>query len=243
MDNIIFNLQLSIFNEYYNLQTFENGDIENLMKIENGKFLLSVIIFVMFIVIEGIDGAGCETQAKNLQKILKEKNKPFFFVKYPDYERNIGKLIKDFLYQNKHLTAEQQLLLYSLQFLMDKQWIAQKRKEGIVIADRYFTTALCFQTLEGISLEKELRFAEDFGLEKPDAVFYLNVPPDIAITRKSGENKEKNRREKDFEFIRKTYKQYEQLVKEQVWTKWINIDGSKDIETVTNDIYNKLNSL
>lgn len=194
----------------------------------------------MFIVIEGIDGAGCETQAKNLQKILKENNKPFFFIKYPNYEKNIGKLIKEFLYQNKNLTAEQQFLLYSLQFLMDKQWINEKRKEGIVIADRYFTTALCFQTLEGVPLEKELRFAEDFGLEKPDLVFYLNVPPDIAITRKSGENKEKNRREKDFEFIKRTYKQYEELVKNQVWTKWININGKKDIESITQDVYNKI---
>lgn len=194
----------------------------------------------MFIVIEGIDGAGCETQAKNLQRILKEKNEPVSFIKYPDYEKNIGKLIKEFLYQNKQLTPEQQFLLYSLQFLMDKQWISEKRKTGIVVADRYFTSALCFQTLEGVTLEKELRFAEDFGLEKPDLVFYLNVPPDIAITRKSGEDKEKNRREKDFEFIRKTYKQYEELVKNQVWTKWINIDGKKDIESITKDIYNKL---
>jgi len=194
----------------------------------------------MFIVIEGIDGAGCETQAKNLQKILKEKNEPVSFIKYPDYEKNIGKLIKEFLYQNKNLTAEQQFLLYSLQFLMDKQWISEKRKTETVIADRYFTSALCFQTLEGVALEKELRFAEDFGLEKPDLVFYLNVPPDIAITRKSGEDKEKNRREKDFEFIRKTYKQYEELVKNQIWTKWINIDGKKDIESITKDIYNTL---
>ena len=29
----------------------------------------------MFIVIEGIDGAGCETQGKNLIKLLKESNK------------------------------------------------------------------------------------------------------------------------------------------------------------------------
>lgn len=196
----------------------------------------------MFIVIEGIDGAGCETQAKNLIKLLQNNDKVASLIKYPDYERNVGKLIRDFLYQNKNLSAEQQFLLYSLQFLMDKKIIAEKRKKEIVIADRYFTTALCYQTLEGLELNKALRFASDFKIEKPDLVFYLNVCSDIAIQRKSGEDKEKNRREKDFEFIKKTYKQYEKLIKEQVWTRWINIDGEKGVEEITKDIYNKIRS-
>ena len=194
----------------------------------------------MFYVIEGIDGAGCETQGKNLVKLLNANKKTASLIKYPDYERNVGKLIKDFLYQNKNLSGEQQFLLYSLQFLMDKEIIVEKRKNGILIADRYFTTTLCYQTLEGIRLEKALNFASDFGIEKPDLVFYIKVDPDIAIKRKFGEQKEKNRREKDFDFIRKTYTQYESLVKNQVWTKWVEIDGNKGIEEITKNIYNKL---
>ncbi|HEX7543015.1 MAG TPA: dTMP kinase [Patescibacteria group bacterium] len=198
----------------------------------------------MFIVIEGIDGAGCETQGKNLLKMCTEQACLFpTLIKYPDYERNVGKLIKDFLYQNKNLSAEQQFLLYSLQFLMDKEMIAEKRKDGILIADRYFTTTLCYQTLEGIRLEKALNFAEDFGIEKPDLVFYVKVDPDIAIQRKHGEDKEKNFREKDFDFIRKTHKQYDYLVKNQVWTKWMTIDGNKGIEETTKNIYNKIINL
>ncbi len=200
-----------------------------------------MIIMLMFYVIEGIDGAGCETQGKNLVKMFKgQTSLSPTLIKYPDYERNVGKLIKDFLYQNKNLSGKQQFLLYSLQFLMDKEMIAEKRKNGILIADRYFTTTLCYQTLEGIKLEKALSFAEDFGIEKPDLVFYIKVDPDIAIKRKFGEQKEKNRREKDFDFIRKTYTQYESLVKNQVWTKWVEIDGNKGIEEITKNIYNKL---
>jgi len=194
----------------------------------------------MLIIIEGIDGAGCETQAKNLIKLLTEANKKAFWVKYPDYEKNSGRMIKEFLYQNKDLTAEQQFLLYTMQFIFDSKWIAEKRKEGIVVADRYFTTTLCYQTLEGIKLETALKYADDFKIEKPDLVFYLDVDPDTAIQRKSGENKEKNRREKDFAFIRKTYSQYDKLIKDQVWTKWVKIDGTKTIDEITKDIYNKI---
>lgn len=194
----------------------------------------------MFIVIEGIDGAGCETQAKNLFQLFKKNRRSLYFFKYPDYRGNIGQIIKEFLYQNKNLSAEQQFLLYSIQFLMDKEKIAQGRKKGIVIADRYFTTTLCYQTLEGIKLKKALRFAKDFKIEKPDLVFYLNVRPEIAWKRKHGEKKEKNRREKDFQFLKKTYHQYAYLVKHQVWTKWIEIDGEREIDEVTKEIYDKI---
>jgi dTMP kinase len=192
----------------------------------------------MFIAIEGIDGAGCETQAKNLQLYLKKANLSVSLVKYPNYQENVGQFIQEFLYQNKNLSAPVQFLLYTLQFILDKEKIKQKRQHQILIADRYFTTTLCFQTLEGIKLKTALNFARDFQIEKPDLVFYLDVKPKIAIERKFKEPKEKNRREKDVIFIKKTYAQYQKLIKQQVWTKWIKINGEKDIESVTQQIYN-----
>jgi len=199
----------------------------------------------MFIVIEGIDGAGCETQGKNLLKMLEGRNNPSptSLIKYPDYDRNVGKIIRDFLYENKGLTPKQQFLLYTMQFVMDKKMIEERRKNEILIADRYFSTTLCYQTLEGIDIKMALDFAKNFEIEVPDAIFYLNVDPDIAIKRKHGEDKEKNFREKDFDFIRKTAEQYKILVEKQVWGKWINIDGNKGIEEITKNIYDKLLSI
>lgn len=194
----------------------------------------------MFIVIEGIDGAGCETQGKNLIKTLQESGKKVSLIKYPDYERNVGKIIRDFLYENKGLTAQQQFLLYTMQFVMDKKMIADRRENEILIADRYFSTTLCYQTLEGIDIKMAVDFAKNFQIEVPDAIFYLNVDPDIAIKRKHGEDKEKNFREKDFDFIRKTATQYKMLVEKQVWGKWVNIDGNKGIEEITQNIYNEV---
>lgn len=194
----------------------------------------------MFIVIEGIDGAGCETQAVNLQKWLKKAGQPFSFIKYPNYKANVGKFIHDFLYKNHNLDAQMQFLLYSMQFIFDTAHIQKERKNKILIADRYFSTALCFQTLEGIVLDKAVRFAQDFHIEKPDAIYYIDVSPDTAIKRKHGEQKEKNRREKDFAFIRKTYKQYKMLMEKQVWTKWVRIDGEKNIDEVTKSLYEEI---
>jgi len=198
----------------------------------------------MFIVIEGIDGAGCETQATALIDQLTKTDKKPFYIKFPHYDTPVGKMIQAFLYENKvKHSADEQFLLYTLQFVFDKELIKEKMKDHIVIADRYFSTTLCYQTLEGFEEKKALQFAEDFNIVKPDAVLYLDVAPDTAIKWKYGEDKEKNFRENDHSFIRRTYEKYKDLVKRNVWTKWIAIKGEQPKEKVTAEILTIINSL
>jgi dTMP kinase len=198
----------------------------------------------MFIVIEGIDGAGCETQATALIEQLTKAGKKPFYIKFPHYDTPVGKMIRDFLYENKTKhTADEQFLLYTLQFVFDKELIKEKMKDHIVIADRYFSTTLCYQILEGFEEKKALQFATDFDIVKPDAVLYLDVSPDTAIKWKYGEDKEKNFRENDHSFIRRTYEKYKDLVKRNVWAKWIAVKGEQPKELVTQEILSIINSL
>lgn len=204
----------------------------------------------MFIVIEGIDGAGCETQAKSVAHQLTTNNQKLAtLIKFPHYDTPVGKMIKDFLYLNQKMNAEEQFLLYTLQFIFDAPVIRKSQlpmsnfqspipntQTPILIADRYFTTTLCYQTLEGFDEAFALQYAEKFGIVKPDIVFFLDVKPETAIQWKYGENKEKNFREKDHEFIKKTYVKYQDLVNRQVWTKWIRINGEQEKEKVTEEI-------
>lgn len=198
----------------------------------------------MFIVIEGIDGAGCETQATLLIEKLTQAGKNPFYIKFPHYDTPVGKMIRDFLYENKvKHSASEQFLLYTLQFIFDKDLIREKMKDHIVIADRYFSTTLCYQTLEGFSEEKAVRYAADFEIIKPDAVLYLDVSPDTAIKWKYGEDKEKNFRENDHSFIRKTYEKYKDLVKRSVWARWIKVNGEQSKEQVNAELVTIINSL
>ena len=202
----------------------------------------------MFIVIEGIDGAGCETQAKMIFEALKNHRVPsevegqIELIKFPHYDTPVGRMIKDFLYLNKKMKAHEQFLLYTLQFIFDAPEIKQKSENGVLIADRYFTTTLCYQTLEGMNEKYALSYAEHFGIMIPDLVFFLDVKPETAIKWKHGEDKEKNFREKDLEFIKKTYVKYQELIKRQVWTKWIRINGEQEKESVTKEIIDQLNN-
>jgi dTMP kinase len=198
----------------------------------------------MFLVIEGIDGAGCETQATALINTLTKQGKKPFYIKFPHYDTPVGKMIQTFLYENKiKHTADEQFLLYTLQFVFDKELIKEKMKDHIVIADRYFSTTLCYQTLEGFDEKKALQFAADFAIVKPDAVLYLDVSPDTAIKWKYGEDKEKNFRENDHSFIRRTYEKYKDLVKRSVWARWIRVNGEQSKEKVTEDLLKIIHSI
>ena len=196
----------------------------------------------MFIVIEGIDGAGCETQAKLVFEKLQKAGQKVFLQKYPHYDTPVGKKIKDFLYKNEKMTADEQFKLYTMQFIDDQPLIIKKRTEGIFIADRFFTTTLCFQTLEGYDEKKALDYAKSQKIEKPTLVFYLDVRPEIAAKRKFGENKVLNFREKDLAFMQKTYVKYDELVKRQVWAKWIKINGERKPDKIAQDIVDKISS-
>ncbi len=196
----------------------------------------------MFIVIEGIDGAGCETQAKALVTTFNDADRPATYLKFPHYDTPVGAMIRDFLYNHGSHSAEEQFLLYSLQFVFDTSIIRDSLSKGIVIADRYFTTTLCYQTLEGIPEETALRFAKDFGIIEPDLTLYLDVPPEVAIEWKYDEQKAKNFREKDHEFIKRTYQKYAELVEANRWGHWQKVDGNNPIETVTQSLMEVINN-
>lgn len=194
----------------------------------------------MFFVIDSIDGGGSETQGKLVAEALEKQGKKTIVKSFPEYKTPIGKTIREFLYDNKSLPVEQQFLLYGLQFVVASGAISQESKKNVVIADRYFTTALVYQTLQGMSEDVCLRFAKDFGIIVPKVVFFLDVSPETAYTWKHGEGKEINRWEQDLAFMEKTYKKYNDLCDRNVFAKWIRINGEQSKAEVTKEILSHL---
>lgn len=194
----------------------------------------------MFVVIDSIDGGGSETQGNLVSQKLQEKGHNVILLKFPNYNNPIGKMIKDFLYENKNLDVKQQFLLYSLQFIFSAAQIKKESEKGVVIADRYFTTTLVFQTLQGFAENTALQYARDFGIIQPDVSFFLNVTPETAYTWKHGEDKTLNTWEKDLDFIKKTYDKYTDLVKRDVFGNWVDIKGERSKEEVADDIVSRI---
>lgn len=194
----------------------------------------------MFFILEGIDGAGCGAQRKNLEKKLKEKDLRVLTMKYPYYETSIGEILRQFLKEDKKLSVEMQFLLFAGQMVAEKERIKEQRVNNIIICDHYFAATLVYQGMYGFDYQKGLQFAKDFQLEIPDLTFFLDTPLEIARQRKQGEEGKikLDRHERDLEISKKIDKGYRSFVENQTFCKWQVIDNTKTIDEVSQDIIN-----
>ena len=186
------------------------------------------------IAIEGIDGSGGETQSGLLLEHLKGKGIPAEKLQYPDYASDIGKLIHEWLHNKSELTPEALFLLYATDMVKDQKRLGSWLEQGrTVIADRYITSTMAYQTMQGVPLEKILKFCELFGMRKPDIVIYLEVSPETSMDRKKSEKGSLDRNESRREFLERVCGSYEGLVEKQVFAPWFVVDGEAPKEEVS----------
>jgi len=177
------------------------------------------------IVFEGIDGSGTETQSRMLLERL--GTDAAVRVEYPDYEGDLGRLIRLFLDRKKELSTEMQFLLYAGDMVKDKERISGWLSAGkTVICDRYFNSTIVYQGIRGLGQEKALRFAEDFGIPRPDVVFFLDITPEESMKRKMGEHGKLDRNEADSAFLGRVNASYHRMARDNVFGQWFVIDGT-----------------
>lgn len=194
------------------------------------------------VAIEGCDGAGGETQIN----LLKEKFPNALFLRYPDYENEIGKMIHNFLHEKFNLSVNMQFLLFAGDMVKDVDNINRAIEDGRdVFIDRYFLSTIVYQGIQGFSLEDALKFAEIFKLPKPDLVIFLKISPETSLKRKMIEkNNNVDRWERNLEWQRKVIEKYEDLIRKNVFaSRWITINGEKSKEEVHKEILREIENI
>jgi len=196
-----------------------------------------------FIVLEGIDGCGGETQLSKLIEHFKNERVPAEKLTYPDYTGPIGKLIHEYLYKQYDFSKEVQFLLYFGDFLKDSEKIQGWLNMGkTIVSDRYFTSTLAYQCLNGFPLEKALQVSELFNLVRPSLIIYLDITAETSMKRKAQEKGgDLDRNESDRQFLSDLVHSYTQLIEKQTFAPWVVVDGEQPIEKVTKDIIRVLN--
>lgn len=192
----------------------------------------------LFIVFEGIDGAGKRTLSKFTKSILESKNLKVALFEYPDYNSIWGKIINRYLYNEIELNIEEEFFVYFIDILKDQAEIAKLLKEGIfIISDRYFSSTVAFQCAKGFDYQKAQSTINIMDVILPDLTIFLQIPPALAVERKYKEKEHLDRHEKDAILLKNVNLVYDKILKENmVSKKWIKIDGSKDLESMKNDI-------
>lgn len=176
----------------------------------------------MYIVFEGIDGAGKSTQIKMLKEWLEANGiEVETFVEPTDSE--VGKLIREIL-QRPDATTDRVQKTLGLLFAADRMLIMDKLEDDkkVIISDRSFISSLAYQEpAEWIGVLNKYA-------KKPDLLILLDLDVKTSVARTSGEDTFEN--EEFLSNVRKNYLNIARNYEHQI------IDANNGINKVSSDI-------
>ena len=207
----------------------------------------------LFIVWEGVDGAGKGVQQHILTEYIKQLNK--YNTILETHEPWKSEEIKAKLEKDKGAYsdgAELSDLFIDDRAKHTKRLIRPNLEAGVIVScDRYKMSTCAYQWVQGVSLQKLLEMHEDRSILTPDITFYIDVPYQIAIERTKkridinktnsiGDNSVE-KFEKETRFIEKLVEAYRCLsytarVDESIFGIVIMIDGTGSVEEVSKKI-------
>lgn len=191
----------------------------------------------MFITLEGPDGSGKTTQIRLLYDALVAAECDVLLTREPGGTA-IGDQIRMVLHdiENSDIVPETEILLYSAsRAQLVGQVIRPALAAGIIVlCDRYADSTMAYQGYgRGLNLEA-LTAITDFatGGLKPDLTLFLDLEPEIGLTRRKTSGQEWNRMDRQtLDFYRLTRRGYHTLA-EMEPERWVSIDASGSITEV-----------
>lgn len=176
----------------------------------------------MYIVFEGIDGAGKSTQIQMLKDWLEANGFRVETLVEPT-DSEVGKLIRKIL-QRPDATTERLQKTLALLFAADRMFIMDKLEDEskIFISDRSFISSLAYQEpAEWVEILN--RYAK-----KPDLLILLDLDVKKSVARTSGEDTFENE-----EFLARVKENYLKLVENY---EHQIIDANNGVNKVSSDI-------
>lgn len=193
------------------------------------------------IVFEGLDFTGKSTQVRLLSERLKARGLPVVTTREPG-GTPLGEEVRKLLLSRKStdlLPLSELLLLITCRAQVYSQVIKPGLAKGaVVVSSRYRLSSLAYQGYgRGLDLEL-IRRLNDAATEgrKPDLTFLIDLPPETAFSRRSGEG---DRIEgEDLEFYRRVQQGYLELTRGDRTV--VVIDGRKSIQEIASEVAARL---
>lgn len=201
-----------------------------------------------FITFEGTEGSGKTTVIEKVEQYYLEKGYKVIRTREPGGSKiaeDIRNVILDV--NNTAMDSITEAMLYAAsrrQHLVEKV-IPYLEKGYIVLCDRFIDSSLAYQGYaRGLGIDKvyQLNLIATNGI-LPDVTIYIDVKPEVGLSRIKSNNREENRLDKEsikfHENVYEGYRQVSLMFKERFKV----INGEQEREAVYNDTINVLNNI
>ena len=197
-----------------------------------------------FIVVEGMEGAGKSSAIKVIEQVLAEHNINFINTREPGgtpLAESLREIVKSVAHQEKLTNETELLLMYASRSQLLENRIFPALKSGQwVIGDRHDLSSRAYQG-GGRGVDEELiNTIAQVTLKgfKPDLTLYLDILPEIGLSRASARGALDRIELEQFEFFQRVHQKYCQLASAD--ESIVTVDASQTMEEVHTDIREKL---
>lgn len=197
----------------------------------------------VFITFEGCEGCGKTTQIGLLSERLQKANKEILVTREPG-GTTVGEMVRHILIGNEasNMCPETELLLFAAcrAQLVREVLVPELQRGKFILCDRFLDSTTVYQGVARQLAQGPVKAINDFAVGNlmPDLTIVLDIPAEESRLRVQRRiNSIPDRIEKEsINFYAAVRKGYLYLAKE-LPERLVLIDGSKDVATVSNEIW------
>lgn len=194
----------------------------------------------MLVALEGLDGSGSSTQARNLEKYFKTSQGPEMWLTREPTQGPIGSTIRHILSRNLEMdnkTLQMMFIVDRRDHLSEPRGIITRLKnKSLVVTDRYLWSTLAYGQVENLDINWLLAMQSHFPI--PDLTFLLKTPVDVCLERMQFSRLGADIFEKKEE-LEKVSQGYDYLT-QRFDDQFIVIDGEKKSEYIYSEIISEI---
>lgn len=201
----------------------------------------------LFIVFEGTDGCGKTTQTEILRRRIAEYTaRPCIYELEPNSRNVTGAIIRAALYGSVRVLPEAMAYMHVADRLEHIDYMLPLLDSGTnVVCDRYYVSNMAYNATERLPMETVFELNRPCReLLAPDAIVFLEVPPEVTAARRSADRTADEIYDAD-EKQRKIRENYHAALDflEAQGDRVIRVDASRSVEEVADAIWQAIRPL